>query len=427
MELYILLYLIVCLLSSTTFCMNLDYPMPPCINTIFVRETTPLDPQQACNKLIEVASLFWNSNTKAVVNYIKNEHNSIQQTLQALSFMQEAIELGQALQQSKILKDFENQYLLAAIVIDKITLLTNQLNTTDVIQFNPEIIICMKAQLTDILDSLNLMNKKFDYNYLEVATKVVLQISQPQLAHEKIINLPIRKTQTIGAYVQKSNDTNLKETLQNYTSIITTQDDGNCGYRTLLASFLMQAVDAHDKKPIIYLEKLITDKFQPLFMDHDQLFPKKIKLSIAHTLQKHLIKQLKKVATTKNIEQVKDMWNEDPVFDFYMIKFLRYLILNYIDEHKELSETMHFIYRDFAQYQKNICSWGYQITELELNILASAMQTTISIQDQNNTDQKLTIYQATPENYSIFMLKKLQQNFVLIPKKINLQSFLTSK
>src|SRR3989339_1887988 len=98
MKNYIYLFIMVYAISTTIYSMTFDYTMASSVDTIFKREDRILTSQEAFNKLMHVALSFWNSNTKAVLSFIKDEKSSIQSTLQALSFTQEAINLGQALQ-----------------------------------------------------------------------------------------------------------------------------------------------------------------------------------------------------------------------------------------------------------------------------------------------------------------------------------------
>ena len=398
MKSYIYLYIMLHAVSTTIHPINFDYSMASSVDTIFKREDRILNSQEAFNKLMQVALSFWNSNTKAVLNFIKDEKSSIQSTIHALSFIDEAIHLGQALQQSKILADFESQYLLAAIVLDKIALITNQLhNATDVIQFNPENILILKAQLTDLLDSLQLVKPTLQYSHLEVATNIALQISQPQLAQTKKLYVALGSIQTIDMYRLKPENKTAHNYVTHYKFIIDSRDDGNSGYRTFLASTFMHAVDTHQTNTFEHIKNLIADKFLDLFMQYDQLFPQNIRSAVGHAIKKYLVEQLKIIETCKNIEQVRQLWNDQPVFDFYMIKFLKYLIIDYVDKNTDIQTSMRCMHKKVDEYQKNIAPWGQEIEDLEYTILALATNISISVQDQTHAHQTVCVHQATPE------------------------------
>lgn len=420
MKTYILVYMIIYVLSTMTSVYSFDYTMASSIDTIYKREDRILTSQEALNKLMQVALSFWNSNTKAVLNFIKDEKNTIQSLIPALSFIQEAINLGQALAQSTMLADFENQYLLAAIVLDKITLISNQLQgKTQLIQFDAEYIISLKAKLTDLLDSLNLIKPKVHFNPYETATNIALQISQPHLAQSKKLYTAFGPIQTVQIFTQKPEHAAYQESLNMYKFILDSCDDGNSGYRTIAASICMHALDSHKKIGIDHLKKLVTDTFFNLFIQHDELFPKKIQPTIGRAIEKYLIEQLKKIETCKNIEQIRQLWNNEPQFDFYIIKFLKFLVVDYLNHHQELSPVMMIQHNHITQHQKTIASWGQEMTDLETTLLALATNITVSIQ----TSQSLTTYQATPEIAASFIFIADKHFQVVIPKKL-LQKFL---
>lgn len=421
MKTFIYVFTMAYAVSTTMYSMTFDYTMASSVDTIFKREDRILTSQEAFNKLVHVALSFWNSNTKAVMSYIKDEKSSIQSTLQALSFTQEAINLGQALQQSKFLADFENQYLLAAIVLDKIALMSSQLyGKTDAIQFNQEHIIILKAQLTDLLDSLQLIKPKLQSKPLEVATNIALQIAQPELAQTKKLYTALSPIQTIDLYLQKPENKMNKNSMNMYKFIIDSRDDGNSRYRTVLASACMHAVDMHTKTGIDHLKKLVSDTFLNLFMKYDQLFPKNIKSSVGHAVQKYLLGELKKIEQCKNIEQIRQLWNEEPLFDFYMIKFLKYCVLDYFNDHIDLHATIMMQHKNIETYQKDVTAWGKELTDLECTILAVTTNISISVQPQSGIHRSITLYQATPEISSSFIIAShnLQHYQIVVPKKI---------
>ena len=404
------------MLSAMIHPANFDYSMASSISTIFKREPEILNSQQALHKLTQVALSFWNSNSKALLSFTKSETCSVQTTLHALSFVSESIDLGQALQQAGLLQNFENQYLLAALVLDKITAITNNLhNKNDQIKFNPETIIILKAHLTNLLDSLNLITNKLQHSHLETATHIVLQISQPQLTQEKILYSALGQFQTIDMY---TNNTTIKKNLKNYKFIIDSRDDGNSGYRAFLASIFMHGIDSHQKESVHHFEKLVHDTFFDLFMKHDQLFPKNIKSSIGHAIKKNLIEQLHAINRCKNMQQVMRLFNEQVLFDFYMITFLKYLILNYGYHHEEMHTMILTLHTSFENYQKSIIPWGNEMTDLECIMLTLATNTTVSILEQNNMQHAITLHQASPE-YGISNLLFTQKHHyqIAVPKK----------
>lgn len=390
------------------------------MQNLYKREERILTPDEALQKLIQVGLSFWNSNTKAVLNYIKDEKSSIQSTLHALSFIQEAINLGQALQQSKILKDFESQYLLAAIVLDKIALLARQLNsTTDVIQFDQEQILILQAQLTDLLDSLQLIKPKLVSKPLDVATTIILQLTQPHLASTKKLIPALSSVQTIDFFIQKSGNHLAKDQLKSYKFVIQPVHDGNSGYRAAIGSSCMHAVDTNQKQSIDHLKKLVLENFTHLFMQHDQLFPKNIQKSVAHALEKYLMEQVKKIESYTNLEQVVKLWNEEPLFDFYIITFFKYMMIEYIHKHTDQHAAIILRSQNVANYTKEIKKWATNATELDLTLLAKASGIRICVQQTQTPISATTTYQAQPEFGTSYLLATQSPNeyHILIPKK----------
>jgi len=408
------------ILFIITRCMhgvNFDYTMAHSIDTLFKREITVLNSQEALAKLTQVALTFWNNNTPALLNFTKSETCSIQTSLQALTFIKEAIDLGQALQKSEILQTFENQYLLAALVLDKITAMTH--NSQDKIiqkKFNPETILILKAQLTNLLDSLGLITNKLQYSYLETATHIVLQISQPQLTYNKILYPALEKIQTIDMYTSNKI---VKNNLKNYKFIINSRNDGNSGYRTFFASICMHAIDTHQKEPLQHLEKLLHERFYDLFIKYDEFFPNNIKSHIGHALQKYLIEQLKTIHKYKNIEHLQHLYHEQILFDFYITKFLKYLIVDYGYKNEDTHSMILTMHKDFETYRKKIIPWGNNITDLEYTILAQATNITISIANTDNMHYTTTTHQAIPEYGTSYLIFTEQSHdyHILIPRK----------
>ena len=416
MKLRTLLSILILTSSTITHTSTFDYAMTSSIDNLFKREPKILDAQEAFHKLTHVALSFWNSNTKALLNFIKNEHNSIASTLQALSCISESIDLGQALQKANILPNFEDQYLLAALTLDKITVVMNNLHdTNDLKNFNPEALIILKAELTNLLDALKLIKNKLQLSRLDVATHIALQISQPQLAQGKILYSALGQIQTIDMY---DKDKTTKNSLKNYKFIIDARNDGNSGYRTFVASVCMHALDAHHKEPIHHLQRLVQDNFFNLFMKYDQLFPQNIKSSIGHAIKKYLCDQLHAIEQCKNIQQIQRLFNEQILFDFYMIKFLKFLIIDYSNTNQDIHSMILTMHRNFETYQKNIISWGNEITDLEFTILTLATNITTSILHQQAIHHSITLHQATPE-YGISHILCTQNHHyqIILPKK----------
>lgn len=420
MKVYVRLFIILYAISHHTFSQVFDYTMASSVDTLYKREERILSPDEALQKLVHVGLSFWNSNTKAVLTYIKDEKSSIQSTLQALSFMQEAINLGQALQQSKVLQDFESQYLLAAIVLDKIALLTSQLHgKTEVMQFDHEAIAILKAQLTDLLDSLQLIKPKLQIKPLDVATNTVLQLTQPQLALTKKLILALSPVQTIDSFIQKTSNQVCKDHLKIYKFVIESAHDGNSGYRSVLASNFMHAIDTNQKQSIHHVKKLVAEKFVPLFMQYDQLFPKNIQKSVAHALEKYLVEQLKKIETYTNLEQVVRLWNEEPVFDFYMITYLKYMIIDYITKHTDQHAAIIVHSKNVATYTKEITKWATHASELEFALLAKATGISICVQSAETPTCTATTYQGQLQSGTSYLLATQSPNHyhILVPKK----------
>lgn len=419
MKVYRRLFIILYAISDQTFSHVFDYTMASSVDTLYKREERILTPDEALQKLVQVGISFWNSNTKAVLTYIKDEKSSIQTTLHALSFVQEAINLGQALQQSKILQDFESQYLLAAIVLDKIALLASQLQgKTDAIQFDQEQILILQAQLTDLLDCLQLIKPKLQIKPVDVATNIVVQLAQPQLASTKKLIPALSPVQTIDSFIQTSGNQSSKDYLKSYKFIIQTAHDGNSGYRSVLASNFMHAIDTNQKQSINAIKKLVAENFVHLFMQYDQLFPKNIQPSVAHALEKYLIEQLKKIESYTNLEQVVRLWNEEPVFDFYMITFLKYMLIDYVAKHTKEHAAIIIRSQNLATYTKEMKKWGTQASDLDLTLLAKAIGMSICVQPAD-TSACTTTYQGQPQlgTSSLLATESPGQYHMLIPKK----------
>ena len=115
--------------------------------------------------------------------------------------------------------------------------------------------------------------------------------------------------------------------------IMNAQGDGNCGYRAFLGSIFFNAIMSGNKSIILEMQQLIDVRFNGLFMRYNNDFNKEGegKINIVLSIQSYLHRMIDKINRMSTIEEVRDLLNTEFTFDYYMIMFFRYLIVDYIE------------------------------------------------------------------------------------------------
>lgn len=114
--------------------------------------------------------------------------------------------------------------------------------------------------------------------------------------------------------------------------IMNAQGDGNCGYRAFLGSIFLNAIVSGNKAVVIEMQRLVQTNFVNLFMRYNNDFSADLNhLKIIKVIQKYIHYMIDQINKMSTIEEVRNLLNKEFAFDYYMIMFFRYLIVDYIE------------------------------------------------------------------------------------------------
>lgn len=184
---------------------------------------------------------------------------------------------------------------------------------------------------------------------------------------------------------------NLKEDLAPYSHVINSRGDGNCGYRAIMVSMLVE--NLHNKKIVAHLKDLIQEKFTTLFTEYDTAlishkegkYPQDVQTY--QKLKTYVLNKLDEINACKDIESIKRLIDHDTTFDYSMIMFERYLTLKEIEVYKGNDSVQAFIAADKDNIVKNIGTWRTELEVTHSYIIAQALNINIR-----------TIAQEIPQN-----------------------------
>lgn len=199
-----------------------------------------------------------------------------------------------------------------------------------------------------------------------------------------------------------------------YTSAIL--GDGNCGYRAFLTSAYINSIEYQNYDAVQSLKNLVRQQFTPIFKSFAQGTSRTrfhIKRPFLRTYQyiqltdeeiEHI-----KIAMLNTLDQIQNLssnrellpiLNNNPAFDFYMIMFIRGLIMQYMIEHPEelmiatitaaAAATKEMSEEEYLQY---LAEWTTWIDSPELAVLNRITGITIRIINHEAAMNRATVYQ----------------------------------
>ncbi len=195
----------------------------------------------------------------------------------------------------------------------------------------------------------------------------------PGSCTEKVQRLyPLVKVQDHIKTINNSGKRTIVErNLRYYRTIHNVQGDGNCGYRAFLGSIFINCLDSHDFSGVQKLQTILQEQFIPLFTKYagQQNHPYKLAVPTPNDLSPHtelnytpeqiqaihqsMMQFLTDIQNYNSIDQIEELFNKHPKFDFFMIMFLRALIAEELSKKERETERMIAISTRFEDENKN--------------------------------------------------------------------------
>ncbi len=243
--------------------------------------------------------------------------------------------------------------------------------------------------------------------YIQVVLQTVTPLAQEHLESFGMIPA-IQDILSIEDYTKSSIQPNYSpELLQDYRYAVEIRGDGNCGYRAIVASMLINAIESRNLYIIYNFKELVRSKFANLFQTYDTLFDESIQEQVGNVLQQNLIDKLTFIEKYPSIQSVQNAFNDSIEFDFFIVMFIRYLIIDYAQHNRDIKADIEGLYGSIDAYAENILTWKTYIDNLELTILSQVLSLKI-----------IALIENAPKKISQNPLLANPQIF--IPQKINL-------
>ena len=253
--------------------------------------------------------------------------------------------------------------------------------------------------------------------------------------------------QTIDEYAMSKSNIIQKNT-QPCRYIIDARGDGNCGYRAFIGSIFLNKAQFKNQQLIPHIQKLLDEKYVQLFIKYDQQFTSN-KNAAAIEIQKYLKEQLNILNNFESIEEVYTQLNKEYAFNYYMIMFLRYLIVQYINtlnisrintmihqRSDKISNKDNNIFNSATEeecllafaaiddnitldaYKQKILTWKDELTLDQTKLLSTATNITIYTISESNPYQPLAITKNDQE-YGVATILYVEGHYkMFIPKFI---------
>lgn len=172
--------------------------------------------------------------------------------------------------------------------------------------------------------------------------------------------------------------------ISSYDKVIDSRGDGNCGYRAFYVSTLLSGLK--DSTVIDHLRSLVNTKFSDMFERYDKNFTDtEGKTEIGNQIKAYLEDTLTRIQSCTTIEKIQAILEAEPTFDYYMIMFERFLMLDHLAENPDLK-----LFMDNSEKTiQDISTWKTELDQAETTLLAQAtninihtvLETTDNIQD----------------------------------------------
>lgn len=185
--------------------------------------------------------------------------------------------------------------------------------------------------------------------------------------------------------------------------IIDVRGDDNCEYRAILASLFFNSLQFKEPRIYPYIKDLIRRQYLTLFLKYDQDFNgTQEQESIGKNIQEYLLEIIDRIEVIclkneTNYESLEVILNQEYAFDYYMIMFMRYLIVDYLNQlqkvtHKTEREnnilsSLEILEAVFSwdhhdhkmNYLDSIAGWQTQGCEFEAELLKTIFNVNLSI------------------------------------------------
>lgn len=209
--------------------------------------------------------------------------------------------------------------------------------------------------------------------------------------------------------------------------IIDSRGDGNCGYRSFLGSIFINAHESDNATLPVHLNQLLDTKYIQLFEKHNTQF-RFNKHDAAVAIKQYLTEQLQQLSEYTDLPEIHDHLNTEYAFVYYMIMFLRYLIVdeieklnstrimtianhtgNFISDQDQalftqateierlLADAVQADNTNLSNYIQKILTWKDELTLDQCHLLAQATGISVYTISQHNQYQPLAISQTQPE------------------------------
>jgi hypothetical protein len=212
---------------------------------------------------------------------------------------------------------------------------------------------------------------------------------------------------------------NLKQDLAPYSHVIDSRGDGNCGYRAIMVSMLIE--NLHNKNIVAHLKKLVSEEFTTMFDKYDTSLRnsstnrREQDVQTYKELQTYVLNKLDEINACEDIESIKRLIDHDTTFDYSMIMLERYKMLDLIDNPKTPKEREilgFFTDEERAKMKTNIGTWQTELDQPQTGLISLALETNIhTIQEYS------TVKQITTPNFEPIELSNTQNNaYILFTK-----------
>ncbi|MDP3788351.1 MAG: hypothetical protein Q8Q60_03500 [Candidatus Chromulinivorax sp.] len=365
---------------------------------------------------------FWNHNEISIITLMDNNISNI--SANNYKILCNACKIGDKLQKCNHLEIFDTHYNILNVVAHQIRQIDgknhpNQLNILK--NKSTSYIQTLYANLPASYKSKQPLFEKFSSVETQKLASSIHKKLEPQT--DKILRL--YKPANITDCIQTIQDPRLRNivqnNLQNYAIIQDVRGEGNCGYRAFLGSICMNDFDTKNFTGVETLQRLVQDKFVPLFTKYASNQNNEYKLSVPITgdeskninftqqeiqsIQQSMIQYLEDIKKYKSADEIEKLFNTHSEFDFYMIMFLRTLLS---DEYSKEATTEEQItakamamaeYDSEIDYFKNLLRWTSWVDNAELATLNKITGITINlIQEQAASNALTPLSTATAPN-----------------------------
>lgn len=290
--------------------------------------------------LIHDVHNFWAEHTHHIVKLLEFKQLTIGSS--DYKILEHAVTLGKALQQQQLLELFDIHYNVLGAVIDEIASIQDGSKVrkqADLSQLKDDAHAC----ITSLLDQTRLHSQlqlQYQQSALKNITKPesIARLKHTLLEKNGASVLRIHPHEEIKEFLKNKDDkATVMRNLKNYESVSNVRGEGNCGYRAFLGSICMNGIALHDMQGIDRLQQLTDNQLIPLFSKYAGENNNSLKLSVnkkklrltadnLKAIKQSMLRNFHRIKASREPEEIAQLFNSHPEFDFYMIMFLRTLV-----------------------------------------------------------------------------------------------------